>query len=193
MSRDRLFDPAKADKLEDPDRLRWLPPEEVVERLAPCPGEIVLDVGVGTGYFALPIAERIGSGRVVGVDLQTPMLERLVAALRSVAGVRIDPVRASAERLPLRDAVVDRLLYANLWHEFDDPVVVAREARRVARARARIVVLDWRPDVARPPGPPLDHRLAPGRVRDDLERAGWTIAGHDEIGSYSYAIAAERA
>lgn len=194
MSHGRLFDPARIDKLEDPDRRRWLPPADVVERLDPRPGHTVVDVGVGTGYFALPIAERIASGRVVGVDLQAPMLERLVQNLRATdEGSRVVPVRAAATALPLRLGTIDRLLYANLWHEFEDPGAVAREARRAARTGARLVVLDWRPDVTRPPGPPLDHRVAPERVRDDLERAGWSIEGHEEIGPYSYAISAEGA
>lgn len=193
MSHGRLFDPAKIDKLEDPERRRWLPPSDVVDRLDPRDGETVVDVGVGTGYFALPIAERIGRGRVVGVDLQAPMLARLAGKLETAdRGPRVLPVRAAAASLPFGEATVDRLLYANLWHEFDDPGAVAREARRVARRGGRIVVLDWRPDVTRPPGPPLDHRLAPERVEDELRRAGWAIGGRDGIGPYAYAIAADR-
>lgn len=190
---DRLFDPAKADKLEDPERVRWLPPAEVLAAIAPAGGAVIADVGAGTGYFALPLARAVGpAGRVVAVDLQPVMLERLAAKLTGgEAPGNVAPLVGRAAALPLADRSCDALLLANLWHEFDDPAAVAREARRVVWPGGRLVVLDWRPDVDRPPGPPIDHRIAPDACRAILDGAGWTTRPTRGIGPFSWLVIAE--
>src|SRR5689334_18193385 len=73
----KLFDPASAHKLEDPERLTWMPPDEVVALLGISRGIDVADIGAGTGYFALPIAVAAAPGRVFAVDLQPEMLKLL--------------------------------------------------------------------------------------------------------------------
>ncbi|MDX1623990.1 MAG: class I SAM-dependent methyltransferase [Gemmatimonadota bacterium] len=190
---DRLFDPARARRLDDPDRPSWLPPAEVLSRLEPAPGEVVADVGSGTGYFALPLAERVeaGEGRVIALELQPEMMERLVEKIaRGGAPPVVEPVRARAEALPLVDGSVDLVLLAGLWHELEEPVAVAREARRVVRSGGRIGVLDWRPDVERPPGPPIEHRLSTETVRSHLEEGGWEVAAEHRIGPYNVLLVA---
>ena len=59
---DRLFKPQDAHKLEDPERLVWLPVADVIRSSAIRPGMHVADVGAGTGYFAIPIARAVGVG-----------------------------------------------------------------------------------------------------------------------------------
>ncbi|RUM88282.1 MAG: methyltransferase, partial [Thermodesulfatator sp.] len=54
------FDPRKKHKLESEERRRLLPPEAVLELLELTPGETLVDLGCGPGYFALPAAERLG-------------------------------------------------------------------------------------------------------------------------------------
>jgi 2-polyprenyl-3-methyl-5-hydroxy-6-metoxy-1,4-benzoquinol methylase len=57
---ERTFQARDVHKLEDPERLTWLPPEEVMARIGPVPGMTIADVGTGTGYFALPFARAVG-------------------------------------------------------------------------------------------------------------------------------------
>jgi tRNA A58 N-methylase Trm61 len=42
--------------LDDPQRLLWMPPQEVIGRLDLRPGMAIADIGAGTGFFALPFA-----------------------------------------------------------------------------------------------------------------------------------------
>ena len=75
---DRVFKHTEAHKLEDPERLRWLPPAEVISHLRLLPGMKIADIGAGTGYFSIPIARAVGDGgRVLAADLQPEMLELL--------------------------------------------------------------------------------------------------------------------
>ncbi len=189
---ERLFDPQNAGRLDDPERRRWLPPEDVLDLLDIREGMTVADVGAGTGYFALPLAERVGSaGSVLAVDIQPEMLDRLAANLRGrpEAG-RVHPSVGAADRTGLPDSCADLVLLANVWHEVDDHGAVLTEAARLLKPGGRLAILDWRTDVEQPPGPPLEHRVSPARTYIALEDAGWTVHLTDDVGLYSYLMVA---
>lgn len=66
--------------------------ERLVERVAPRPGERVLDVGCGLGACLFPAAERVGAeGRVLGIDIAASMVEQ---ARRTAAGRGVTTVSA---------------------------------------------------------------------------------------------------
>jgi ubiquinone/menaquinone biosynthesis C-methylase UbiE len=188
----RRFKPTEAHRLEDPERLNWLPPSEVLSLLPLRSGMRVADIGAGTGYFALPIAREIGpSGKVWAVDVEPQMLAKLKEKIESAGGpqnVELFEGEATNTRLPPGE--LDLLLMANLWHELDDPGRALREANRLLRIGGRLAILDWRPDVDRPPGPPLDHRIPPAEVNDFLESHGWAVEHFSHVGRYSYFLLA---
>ncbi|MDX1660923.1 MAG: methyltransferase domain-containing protein [Gemmatimonadota bacterium] len=189
---ERLFDPEKAAKLEDPQRSHWLPPSAVLARLGVESGWTIADVGTGTGYFARPLAGAVGDeGRVLAVDVQREMLAKLFVTLaESDAPPNIHPLLGDAVALPIGDDACDALLLANIWHEFEDRSKVAREARRVVRPGGRVAVLDWQP-AEPPPGPPFDHRVGPGDARDALAAAGWFPSAPSHLGPYTWLVLAD--
>lgn len=190
---EKTFDPRNAHKLDDSARLQWLPPDVVISALRLVPGMNVADIGAGSGYFTLPIARKVGpDGKVFAVDLQPAMLSLLsgrLAAGQDIRNVEVIEADAADTRLPSRSC--DVVLMAAVWHELDDHVRVLREVSRVLREGGSLAILDWRPDVDRPPGPPLDHRIPPDRVARTLEANGWAAQPPQWIGPYSYLIIAK--
>ncbi len=160
---DRVFKHTHAHKLEDPERLKWLPPAEVLSRLHLKPGTRVADVGAGTGYFSLPIAQAIGdAGTVFAVDMQQEMLDLLRRKLRAAERAEqhfpsSGPGSQAAVSMTTPSIVA---FYANIWHELDDHDAVLREAMRVTAPKGSIAILDWRSDKESPPGPPQEHRIS---------------------------------
>src|SRR5690242_9138828 len=130
---DRLFDHSKAHKLEDPERRIWLPIDDVLKALDLQPGMRVADIGAGTGYFAIPISEKIGqAGQVFAVDLQPEMLALLRGKLdRKESPKNIELRKGEASRTTLDNESVDLAFLANVWHEIEDLPSVLREMRRI--------------------------------------------------------------
>ena len=191
---DRVFDVANAHRLDSPERLLWLPPEEVLRLLPLRQGMTVADIGAGTGFFALPLARGIGNGKLFGVDLQPGMLELLRAKLAdpgAPTNIVVMEGRADATSLPAQSC--DLGFLANLWHELPDHAAVLGEMRRILKPDAALAILDWRPDVDRPPGPPLEHRIATAEVRRVLEAQGWSCRPPLLVARYSYLVLARRA
>ncbi len=186
---ERRFRPSQMHRLEDPDRLAWLPPAEVLAHLSLQPGYTVADIGAGTGYFTLPIASAVGSaGRVLAVDVSPEMLDRLRARLAEAGLSSVDCVEAEASATTFPAGSCDVALLANVWHEFDDHAAVLDEVRRILRPLGRIALLDWRPDVERHHGPPLEHRIAPDVAAASLTRAGFRLAQPLVLLPYSWLL-----
>ena len=189
---ERLFKPQDADKLEDPERLTWLPVDDVIRASAIRTGVHVADVGAGTGYFAIPLAKAVGpDGKVYAIDLQPEMLNLLREKINRPGGPRnIELVQGAASRTTLATKSADLVLIANVWHELDDHEAALREAARILVPGGTLALLDWRPDIDAPPGPPSNHRISATEVVQFLEKNRWTAARPINIGRYSYFITA---
>jgi SAM-dependent methyltransferase len=99
---------------------RWMQDPEELIRPYITPGMIVLEPGPGMGFFTLPLARRVGSGRVVAVDIQPKMLNALRHRAEK-AGLlqRIDTRVASRDSLGIDDlkGTVDFVLAVAVVHE----------------------------------------------------------------------------
>lgn len=186
---ERRFDPSRADRLDNPERRKWLPPDAVLVQLRLRKTDIVADIGAGTGYFTFPMAEKVsGGGRVEAVDVSPEMLARLQAKVADtgVKNVRCWEGEAASTGLP--GACCDRVFMANVWHEFDDHAAVLAETRRLLKPRGRVAILDWRPDVEPDHGPPLAHRIAATSASASLQSAGFAVSDAMNVGLYAWLV-----
>ena len=106
------------------------------ELLGPEPGELILDVGCGTGRYVRELARR--GARTVGVDPSTAMLAVARVARAPIRGPSY--VRATGEALPLRSGAFDGVIIATTLEFAADPGALLAEAVRVSRAGGRVVV-----------------------------------------------------
>jgi ubiquinone/menaquinone biosynthesis C-methylase UbiE len=188
-----MFRAEQAHRLEDPTRLEWLPPHDVLHAIDVEPGQTIADIGAGTGYFTVPLARQAGlHGAIYAVDVQPEMLNWIREKIEREALFNIQLVHAEAHDTQLPDECCDLFFLANLWHELDDRQATLREAVRVLKPEGRIAILDWRPDVERESGPPLDHRLSVKSCVDELRQAGFAVTVIKDIGRYHWLVQGAR-
>jgi ubiquinone/menaquinone biosynthesis C-methylase UbiE len=115
--------------------------ERLREILAPNPGERLLEVGPGTGYYALPVAEWLApDGRLDVLDVQQEMLDHTLRRAAEQGIENITPARADARELPYPDDSFDGAYLVTVLGEIPDQDVALRELRRVVKPGGRIVV-----------------------------------------------------
>jgi ubiquinone/menaquinone biosynthesis C-methylase UbiE len=115
--------------------------ERLREILEPRPGEHVLEVGPGTGYYALPMASWLApEGLLDVVDLQQEMLDHTSRRAREQGIANIVPTRADATSLPYPDQSFDAAYLVTVLGEIPDQGAALRELRRVVKPEGRIVV-----------------------------------------------------
>jgi ubiquinone/menaquinone biosynthesis C-methylase UbiE len=106
-------------------------------------GEVVLDLGCGAGMDGLLAARRVGpTGRVIGVDMTGPMVEKARAnALQ--AGVENAEFRhGEADHLPVDDGTVDLVISNGVFNLCPDKPGVLAEVFRVLRPGGRLQMAD---------------------------------------------------
>jgi SAM-dependent methyltransferase len=163
---------------DDPKRDAWQKPHEVIQALSLEPDAVIADVGSGTGYFAVRLANMVPKGRVYGVDLEPDMVKYLAERAKrekrdnvvAIAGAPDDP------RLPEK---ADLVLLVDVYHHIDDRERYFRNLRASLKPGGRIAVIDFR--MESPDGPPRAARIAPQRVIDELDRAGYQVAKRHEF------------
>ncbi len=111
------------------------------EILAPVPGERVLEVGPGTGYYTLEMAQRlIPGGTLDVVDIQQEMLDHTTLRAGERGITNIVPTRGDATALPYPDGSFDAAYLTAVLGEIPDQEGALRELRRILRPGGRLVV-----------------------------------------------------
>lgn len=122
-------------------------PRKILGRFGVGPGERVLEIGPGTGFYSTEATRRIGrSGHLICLDIQREMLEHTRRRLRTSAGAPVSLVQADALRLPLRSGVVDRVVLIAVLGELPARARALDEIARVLRPAGRLSVCEQFPD-----------------------------------------------
>jgi len=111
------------------------------EILDPKPGERVLEVGPGTGYYALPVAQWLQPGGTLDIlDLQQEMLDHTTRRARERGIENVLPSRGDATALPYAGETFDAAYLAVVLGEIPDQDAALGELRRVLKPGGRLVV-----------------------------------------------------
>ncbi len=108
------------------------------------PGDEVLDVGCGPGFYVVDILEIVGeNGAVSGVDASAAMLAIAGRKVGDRSNVRL--LEGEATKLPVGDASVDRAISVQVFEYLSDVDAALAELMRVVRPGGRVVIwdIDW--------------------------------------------------
>jgi SAM-dependent methyltransferase len=109
--------------------------------LEPMAGERVLEVGPGTGYYTLDLAEWVGhEGAVEILDVQQEMLDHTIRRARERGLWNVNPTRGDARELPYDDDSFDAAILVTVLGEIPDQDAALREVARVLKPRGRLIV-----------------------------------------------------
>jgi phosphatidylethanolamine/phosphatidyl-N-methylethanolamine N-methyltransferase len=101
--------------------------------------DLVLDLGIGTGVSLNYYPTR---GHVVGVDLSAGMLREARKKIRERGLTHTSVFQANALQLPFGDSTFDHVFISHVISVVSDPIQLVKEAQRVAKPGARIVIVN---------------------------------------------------
>jgi len=111
------------------------------EILEPEPGERVLEIGPGTGYYTLELAAWVGEqGAIEVLDIQQEMLDHTIRAARERGLWNVNPTRGDAQELGWDDDSFDAAILITVLGEIPDQDAALRQITRVLRPGGRLIV-----------------------------------------------------
>jgi len=167
-----------ADWLDRPERIEEEAPDEAIGALGLRRGNVVADVGAGSGYMSVRMAKRVGeSGKVYAEDIQPEMIELLKARLTKDRITNIVPVLGLPDDPKLPPASVDLVLMVDVYHELQSPQAMLRRIREALKPSGSLVLLEYRKEDPSIPIREL-HKMSVAEAKLELEAEGfklWTV------------------
>ncbi|MEL7538681.1 MAG: methyltransferase domain-containing protein [Pseudomonadota bacterium] len=161
--------------LERPGRVREERTDVLLDALPLADGMVVADIGAGTGFFSFPIAERIGSGRVLAVDIQAEMLDIIRRRQAAGAPANVVPVLGTETDPSLETGSVDLILIVDAYHEFSYPLEMGEALVDALKPGGRMVLVEYRAEDRSVPIKWL-HKMSEAQARKEMAAIGldWT-------------------
>lgn len=171
--------------LEDPKRDAYQKPHEVMQALGVKAGEVVADIGAGSGYFALRLAHHVGpSGRVYAVDVSPDMIRHLHARVRDAGALNVSPILAPPDD-PLLPQPVDRFLIVDVWHHIENQAAYLALMKTQLKPGGQVVMIDFHKREL-PVGPPLAMKIAREDLLTQMQRHGFQLVKEHTFLPYQY-------
>jgi precorrin-6B methylase 2 len=141
----QVMGPGGIEWLDRPEREGEEHPAKVLDSLDLRPGEVVADLGAGTGYFTFRMAPKVGkTGKVLAVEIQEAMLNTLRARAAAMKATNVEVVHGSEIDPHLPPSGVNLVLLVDVYHELSYPFEVMRKVREALKVGGRVVFVEYR-------------------------------------------------
>jgi ubiquinone/menaquinone biosynthesis C-methylase UbiE len=170
-----------ADWLDRPERVMEEQPERALGVIGVKRGQIVADVGAGSGYYTVRLARRVAPGGIVyATDIQPEMLALLDKRLKRERVAGVVPVLATLDDPRLPDAALDLILMVDVYHELSRPQQMLRQLKRALKPDGRLVLIEFRKE---DPSVPIrfEHKMSVAEAELELEAEGFRLARVSDV------------
>jgi ubiquinone/menaquinone biosynthesis C-methylase UbiE len=150
----------------------------VIETLGLKPGQIVADVGAGTGYFSVRLAKSAAAPKVYAADIEPSMVQYLRDRASREGLKNVTAIQASGATPNLPEPV-DVILIVDTYHHIGDRETYFRKLTKSLKPGGRIAIIDFKPDS--PEGPPKEFRFSLEKFKSEMSKAGYTLSAHHDF------------
>lgn len=162
--------------LERPEREDEEAPTKAITALGIQPGQVVADIGAGSGYYTVRLARAVGpAGRVFATDIQPAMLDLLRANVARARLENVTSVLGAPDDPKLPAASIDLAIMVDVYHELAAPQAFLRRLRPALKKDGRLVLLEFRKEDPRVPILEV-HKMSVREVRQELEAEGFLLS-----------------
>jgi ubiquinone/menaquinone biosynthesis C-methylase UbiE len=172
--------------LEDPKRDAYQKPQEVMTALAIKPGEVIADIGAGSGYFTFRLAQHVGGkGKIYAVDVSPDMILHINRRIRDLNVGNVVTVLSDPDDplLPVRS--IDRFFFSESWHHIENQTKYLELMKRMLKPGGQVVMIDFQKKDL-PVGPPLQMKIAKEDLIKQMQSHGFRLQKEHRFLPYQY-------
>ena len=169
-----------ADWLTRPEREAEEHPGVALDEIGIAKGSTVADIGAGSGFYSILLAERVGpAGKVYANDIQPGMLDLLRTSVAAKGLKNVVAVLGSESDPKLPANSIDLELLVDVYHEFSHPQQMVRKLRESLKPDGRLVLLEYRAEDPKVPIRP-EHKMTVEQVIAELKPDGFKLIKRSE-------------
>ena len=172
--------------LEDPKRDAYQKPQDVMVALGLRPGEVIADIGAGSGYFTFRLAHHVGhTGKIYAVDVSPNMILHINRRIRESKATNVVSILADPDDPLLPDASVNRFFFSNSWHHIENQTKYLSLMKKMLKPGGEIIIIDFhKKELA--VGPPMAMKIARGDLIKQMESNGFRLTREHTSLPYQY-------
>lgn len=177
------------ESFESPERDAYQNPDKVLEYLGDISNKTIMDIGAGSGYFSVKLADR--GAQVIAADVSEEFQAALEKRIEENQLENIELRKIPYDSPGLSEKEVDMVLIVNTYHHIEDRPAYFAQVKKGIKDNGELVVIDFfKKEI--PVGPGIDHKVARDVVVDELEQAGFAIVDVNvDLLPYQYIIRAK--
>ncbi|MBM3847939.1 MAG: class I SAM-dependent methyltransferase [Verrucomicrobia bacterium] len=141
---------------------------KLVELLKVKPGDVIADVGAGTGYLTRRISPLTGpKGRIYAVDVQPEMIQLLTNQMKAASITNVVPVLGTDRDPKLPPQAIDLIVMVDVYHEFEFPYEMTEAMVRALKPGGRLAFVEFRKEDAWVPIKEV-HKMSEAQVKKEM-------------------------
>jgi FkbM family methyltransferase len=147
---------------------------QLLKNLAVQPGQVIADIGAGSGYHSSLLSKMVGNGKVYAVDVEPEMIAFLNERIKREGKKNIIPVLSTEKTVSLPANSMDMMLLVDVYHEFSFPYEMALSMLEALKPGGKLVLVEFR---AEDPNVPIKtiHKMSQQQAVKEFKAAGFTF------------------
>ncbi len=141
---------------------------------------IVADIGAGTGYYAFKIAELVPMGKVLAVDIQPEMLEKIEEKIEKNGIGNVETILGEEKDPKLPEGEVDFVMFVDVYHELSYPREMMENIVKALKPGGQLLLLEYRKE---DPSVPIKllHKMTEAQAIKEMEAVGFTFVENRDM------------
>jgi cyclopropane fatty-acyl-phospholipid synthase-like methyltransferase len=177
-------------RFESKERDAYQKPEEVLNYLGDLSDKTIIDIGAGSGYFSVKLAQK--AKKVISADVDQEFLSYIENRIDKNAIKNIELRKIPYDHAALKAKEVDMIFIVNTYHHIENRKNYFEVARKGLKDNGELVIIDFFKTES-PVGPPLEMKIAYNDVIAELRKVGYTNFGVEkDLLPYQYIIKAKK-
>ena len=147
---------------------------QLLKNLAVQPGNVIADIGAGSGYHSTVLSKMVGNGKVYAVDVEREMIAYLNDRIKREGNKNIIPVLSTEKKVSLPANSMDMMLLVDVYHEFSYPYEMALSMLGALKPGGKLVLVEFR---AEDPNVPIKaiHKMSQQQAVKEFKAAGFSF------------------